>query len=143
MGDYERLCPECGETLSREARQCVCGWGKRKAKESFGRQFDHRCTFRAGTDRCEYPVGLFRDGGTSGWCIFHRNAPSSDGAEIVRQSKSVPYLEAIQAIQKRNADNPNVRELRERIAARKNKPAGMEFSLPMREPGADESEVAA
>src|SRR4051812_15317620 len=107
-----RNCPECGEKLSFEARRCACGWGARKG-EKVGREFDHRCTYRAGGDRCQYPVGMFTEGATSGWCIFHRNNTNpAAGQEIVDQSARVPYLDAIKAIQARNADSAGVRATR-------------------------------
>lgn len=97
MGD-ERSCPDCGERLNIDARRCVCGWGAKKAKDN-GKTFDHVCTYKAGFDRCQYPVGLFKEGSTHGWCIFHRQElQAGQGAEIVRQSHVVPYLEAIKPI---------------------------------------------
>lgn len=143
MSEFERLCPECGENLNKDARQCACGWGKRKVTERIGKVFDHRCTFRTFGDRCEYPVGWFEMGATTGWCIFHRNALPGDGTPIVEQSRSVPYAQAIKPIIARNADNPNVRALRERIAAKRGDPqrvgSVLAESLPEREPGADEA----
>ena len=99
----ERNCPECGERLSFDARRCACGWGAKKARDS-GKSFDHQCTYKAGHDRCQYPVGMFVEGSTHGWCIFHRQElQAGQGAEIVRQSHTVPYLEAIQPIIESNA----------------------------------------
>lgn len=98
----ERNCPECGERLSFDARRCACGWGAKK--RDTGRHFDHQCTFKAGHDRCAYPVGLFRETATHGWCIFHRQElEAGQGAEIVRQSHIVPYHEAIKPIIEQNA----------------------------------------
>ena len=142
MSEFERLCPECGEKLNKDARQCACGWGKRKLTEKVGKVFDHRCTFRSYGDRCEYPIGLFMEGATSGWCIFHRGALPEDGAKIIEQSRTIPYAEAIKPIQERNANNANVKALREKIAARRGDPqqiAGALPEIPEREPGADEA----
>ena len=119
-----RKCPECGENLSFDAMRCACGWGEKKLKPG-EKVFDHRCTFKAGSDRCKYPVGLFIDGATSGWCIFHRqpSVGQGEGSEIVRQSYSVPYLEAIKSIQRRNTESADVRNRAHEIALRHgNKP---------------------
>lgn len=119
MTESERSCPDCGERLSLDARQCACGWGKPKAGRHEGPRTDMRCTYKAGSDRCQYPVGMFPAGASSGWCIFHRQPlQAGQGAEITRQSHSIPYLEALQTIQEANKDNANVRALREQIAKR-------------------------
>lgn len=101
----DRKCPDCGERLSFDALRCACGWGKKGDK---GKYFDMVCTYKAG-ERCAYPVGLFAEGNTSGWCVFHRQAGSQvDGAEIVRQSRIVPYLDALKPIIERAANSPAV-----------------------------------
>lgn len=119
----DRKCPDCGEFLSPDALRCVCGWGNRK-QDRGGKVFDHRCTFKGAGDRCDYPVGMFLEGMTSGWCIFHRQpGQPGDGAEIVRQSKQTPYVEAIQRIIDRNASAGSVVDLAWSIALRHgNKP---------------------
>lgn len=139
--EVDRSCPECGETLAKDARQCACGWGRKKLFERSGKVYDHRCTFHSYGDRCEYPCAVFLEGATSGWCIFHRNAPLTDGDAIVKQSQSVCYADAIKPIQARNNDTPSVRALREQMAARRGDPQRIGAMLPEREPGADE-EVA-
>jgi len=98
-----RKCPDCGERIAYDALRCACGWGVRKGERA-GRIYDHRCTFTAGGTRCEYPVGLFAEGRTSGWCVFHRQARPQDGVEIVMQSQRVPYLEAIRPMIEKNLD---------------------------------------
>lgn len=140
MSDLERLCPECGDRLAREARACACGWGKRRGAEKAGKQTDMRCTYRNGSDRCDYPVGMFPEGAASGWCIFHREAEPTNGSEILRQSHRVEYAEALKAIIHRNANTPYVRAARERM---KRTPGNTGPLLPRREPGQDESEAAA
>lgn len=103
----DRKCPDCGERLSFDAIRCACGWGKREGKGA--KYFDMVCTYKAGTDRCAYPVGMFAEGNTSGWCIFHRQHLSQlDGAEVVRQSRMVPYLDALKPIIERGANSPSV-----------------------------------
>lgn len=113
----ERKCPECGEKLSFDALRCACGWGLKRGEKA-GRVYDHRCTFTAGRDRCAYPVGMFPEGSTSGWCIFHRNAKPEDGAEIVRQSHEIPYAEALKPIQERAKGAPGVVNTSHEIALR-------------------------
>lgn len=104
----DRKCPDCGEYLSPEALRCVCGWGSKRPKEG-QKVFDYVCTFKSMGDRCAYPVGMFLEGATSGWCIFHRQpGDPGHGAEVVRQSKTVPYVEAIAQIIARNAGAPSV-----------------------------------
>lgn len=104
----ERKCPDCGERLSLDAMRCACGWGMKKFEKGH-RSFDHRCTYLAGNARCEYPVGMFAEGATSGWCIFHRqHLNQADGAEAVRQSQTVPYLDAIRGIQDTAKHAPGV-----------------------------------
>lgn len=94
----DRKCPECGEKLSFDALRCACGWGVRKGEKA-GKLYNHRCTYHAGQERCSYPVGMFPEGASSGWCIFHRQQPNQHvGAEVVRQSRTVPYLEALQPL---------------------------------------------
>lgn len=98
----QRKCPDCGERLSFDAMRCACGWGK-KSESKGAKYFDHVCTYKAGFDRCAYPVGLFVEGSTSGWCIFHRrNLMQREGAEVVAQSREVPYAQALEAITARN-----------------------------------------
>lgn len=92
-----RKCPECGERLSLEARQCACGWGAPKAKA--GQLFyDHECQWVANGYRCKYPAARFDAGCTTGMCVFHRAGPSGvDGARIVQESQGATrdqYLEA-------------------------------------------------
>lgn len=93
----DRKCPDCSERLSFDALRCACGWGVKKEKG--GRFFDMRCTYEAHKDRCHYPTACFSEGASSAWCIFHRqNVSQIDGAEIVRQSQSVRYADAVQTI---------------------------------------------
>lgn len=116
-----RKCPECGERLSFDALRCACGWGLRKGKGD--RNFDHRCTFQVGGERCSYPVGMFPEGATSGWCIFHRSLPANRGGEVVQQSKTVPYAEAIKSIAAQGQRSPSVIATAHEIALRHgNKP---------------------
>lgn len=102
-----RQCPDCGERLSFDAIRCACGWG---AKKQAGAKFyDYRCTFKSGAERCAYPVGMFTEGNTSGWCIFHRQPlQAGEGSEVVRQSATVPYARAIAGIIERTANSPSV-----------------------------------
>lgn len=110
----KRQCPECGEELNRDARRCACGWGRKKVET--GKEYDHRCTFKSGFSRCAYPVGLFVEGSTSGWCIFHRNNfDPGRGFEITQQSQTVPYLEALKPIQAANDNSPAVKSCREKL----------------------------
>jgi hypothetical protein len=103
----DRKCPDCSERLSFDAMRCACGWGARKDKGA--KYCDPRCTYEASKDRCSYPVGRYTEGNTTGWCIFHRqNVSHIDGAEIVRQSKEIPYLDAIQALIDRAKNAPGV-----------------------------------
>ena len=115
----DRKCPECGEKLSFDALRCACGWGVRKPEKG-ARLYDHRCTFTARGTRCSYPVGMFPEGATQGWCIFHRNALPSAGAEIVEQSRTVPYAEAIKSILERNKGSPGVMNTAHGMALREN-----------------------
>lgn len=102
-----RKCPDCGERLSFDALRCACGWGAKKPDKG-ARHFDMRCTFES-RDRCCYPVAMFTEGNTSGWCIFHRqNLTHFDAAEVVRQSAEVPYAQAIQALIERTKNAPSV-----------------------------------
>jgi hypothetical protein len=103
--------------------RCICGWGTKKPREG-QRSFDHRCTYKAMGDRCEYPVGLFTEGSTSGWCIFHRQpGQPGSGAEIVRQSREIPYGDAVKKIMERNTRAQSVMEKAWDIALRHgNKP---------------------
>jgi hypothetical protein len=118
-----------------DALRCVCGWGAKKPDRG-GKSYDMRCGYKATSgDRCDYPVGMFPEGKTSGWCIFHRQqGHPGDGAEIVRQSKQIPYREAIQQILDRNASAPSVVDLAWEIAKRHgNKPWQGELSAFARE----------
>ena len=66
-----RVCPECSERLSQEARQCACGW-KESGKKSVD-PFHGKCTWVDGDDRCRFPGsmshGLKGDG--KFLCAFH------------------------------------------------------------------------
>ena len=127
-----RQCPDCGERLSIDALRCACGWGAKKTPGV--KHFDMRCTYAAGSSRCCYPVGMFPEGKSSGWCIFHRqNLSSFDGAEIVRQSETVAYSDAIAAILERGANAPAVVDTAWDIALRHgNRPwqTGTMFAAP-------------
>lgn len=114
----DRKCPECGERLSFEAVRCACGWGLKKPDKGT-KLYDHRCTYVAGGSRCAYPVGMFPEGATQGWCVFHRQqANGALGAEIVEQSKIVPYAEALKPIIARGAASPSVVNTAHEIALR-------------------------
>lgn len=114
----ERKCPDCGERLSFDAQRCACGWGAKRGEKS-QKFYDMRCTFRAGSERCNYPVGMFAEGNTSGWCIFHRQPlDAGQGAEIVRQSFSVSYADAIRPMLERAKSAPGVIETAHEIALR-------------------------
>lgn len=103
----DRKCPDCGERLSFDALRCACGWGVRKGEKP-GRFYDMRCTYQAG-ERCNYPVGLFLEGNTTGWCVFHRQSlRAGDGALIVAQSSRVPYAEAIRVLIEKGCSSPSV-----------------------------------
>lgn len=102
-----RKCPDCGERLSFDALRCACGWGARKDKG--GKFFDPRCTYEAKGERCHYPVGMFTEGNTSGWCIFHRqNLMQIEGAEVVEQSRRISYADAIRPMLERARNAPGV-----------------------------------
>ncbi len=69
-----RICPECSERLSHDARQCACGW---KDANSFkGKSLDPfygKCSYMDGTDRCRFPGALnHAQRGDGRWlCAFH------------------------------------------------------------------------
>jgi hypothetical protein len=106
----DRKCPDCGEFLSVDALRCICGWGSKKPREG-QKSWDHQCTYKSMGDRCSYPVGMFAEGATSGWCVFHRQpGKPGDGAEIVRQSREVPYTEAVAVIMARHVGVQSVVE---------------------------------
>lgn len=125
----ERGCPECGERLSVDARQCACGWGsgglrgKNRGKGPATPVVDwtHVCTWRSGNLRCEWPVGRFDQGTTRGFCLFHRAQEGGvEAAEIARDSKGhAPdqYLARAQrfAYGEPGVDNPNVAALRAQL----------------------------
>ena len=121
----DRKCPDCGERLSFDALRCACGWGAKKPDKG-SKFFDMRCTYKAGSDRCNYPVGMFAEGNTSGWCVFHRQNPSQGvGAEIVMQSQRVDYAKAIQSLMDKAKNAPGVVDTAWEIAKRHgNKPWG-------------------
>lgn len=142
----ERKCPECGERLSRDARACACGWGA-KSKKDFGPKHDMVCQWVSSGLRCRYPVGMFPEGATKGFCIFHRATPSGpESAKIADESHTgtrEQYLERAKALVYGVGDNWNVRHLRAKLIPID--PSSDSFSkyLPaMREPGADESGAA-
>lgn len=113
----DRKCPDCGERLSFDAIRCACGWGQKRGEK--GKYFDHRCTYRAGSERCGYPVGMFPEGNTSGWCVFHRqNLDQASGAEVVSQSSRVKYLDAIQPMLDAAKNAPGVVDTAWEIALR-------------------------
>jgi hypothetical protein len=47
-------CPECGESLSANARKCSCGWNKSESNQ----KKDHRCIFVLNGKRCNLPGSL-------------------------------------------------------------------------------------
>jgi hypothetical protein len=85
-----RVCPECSERLSSDARQCACGW--KDASLSNKRTVDPfhgKCSWFDGTDRCRFPGamshGLKGDGKLL--CAFHFfNGDPTHGARIVKAS---------------------------------------------------------
>ena len=97
MNEYSTKCPECGERLSRDARQCACGWGAKKVKPG-DIPTDMQCQWVANGRRCRYPVGRFEQGMKTGKCVFHRNCGDpADGARIVEESLTATpeqYVEA-------------------------------------------------
>ena len=129
MGDeVQRSCPDCGERLSFDARQCECGWGKegKKARAKASRTtpdmgWKHVCTWRSGSLFCTYPVGLFIDQNTRGFCMFHRAQEGGiEAATIARDSAghtSDQYLERarLHAYGEPGVDNPNVARLRAQL----------------------------
>lgn len=151
MGDeqsYQRHCPDCGETLNRDARVCVCGWGKKSGKGG-SEHHDHVCNWQYGTLRCRYPVGLFEQGQYRGRCIFHRSIEKGHAAaEIAKDSQGATreqYLAAANRLMYGAGDNPMVRKLRSQLKRRESgENVGILAArlLPEREPGADEAEAA-
>ena len=82
-----RVCPECSERLSPEARQCACGWKQDKgpAKDLF----HGKCTYTDGDDRCRFPGALTSaQKGDGRWlCAFHFfNGDPIHAARIVESS---------------------------------------------------------
>lgn len=117
----DRKCPDCGERLSFDALRCACGWGVKRGDKS-AKFHDMRCTYKAGENRCHYPVGMFAEGNTSGWCVFHRQQLSQrDGAAVVEQSERVPYLQAIKPLIDAAKNAPGVVETAHEIALRHGK----------------------
>lgn len=104
-----RVCPECSERLSFEARQCACGWKQEKgpAKDLF----HGKCTYTDGDDRCRFPGALTHaQKGDGRWlCAFHFfNGDPIHAARIVANSfewdgKPDSYLRMRSAFQARSA----------------------------------------
>lgn len=124
----ERSCPECGERLAFDARQCACGWGSKGARKGRGTatpsvDWQRTCTWSTASLRCCYPVGGFYDHATRGWCILHR--ATGDGIAAVRIADDSrghtpeQYLErAKRLVYGDGSDNPVVTELRSRLKRR-------------------------
>jgi hypothetical protein len=131
----ERPCPDCGERLLVDAIRCACGWGAKRtsargSERARGPVFDHRCTYKGAVARCAYPVGMFPSGATSGWCVFHRQPlQPGEGSEIVRQSASMPYAEALAKLFAGAKESPSVRATREAMKARQPDAVGDEGSF--------------
>lgn len=82
-----RVCPECAERLSPEARQCVCGWKQEKGPTRD--LFHGKCTYTDGDDRCRFPGALSQaQKGDGRWlCAFHFfNGDPIHAARIVESS---------------------------------------------------------
>lgn len=128
MGEMMIDCPECNEPVSPRATRCKCGWENPKfAKPETRpgqRALDPRCTYRHHADRCCYPVGLYSQGQSDGWCIFHRNMDvertQEHGAEIVRDSLGhtrADYLERVEKLLNRKTQiNPDLQKLADNTA---------------------------
>lgn len=137
MGDEFRKCPECSERLSPDARQCVCGWGKKTKIEH--RRHDMICTWNSGAMTCSHPVGQFREGATSGFCIFHRsNSSGSVAYNIASESSGFTSETYVLAAMKQIYGNRKAEPVR--IHGRDD--LLTKWIPAMREPGADESEAA-
>jgi hypothetical protein len=64
-------------------------------------------------------VGMFAEGNTSGWCVFHRQSLDQRlGAEVVAQSGRIPYIEAIKPMLDAAKAAPGVVDTAHEIALR-------------------------
>lgn len=85
-------CPSCDKTLRINAKSCSCGWesqpSAKKAESSLlAHSLDHQCQWRAGSDRCRYPVKFFEPGQTKSFCRYHlKTTDPAMGEKIVARS---------------------------------------------------------
>lgn len=142
-------CPSCGGPLGAKATYCGCGWKADKRPVAGPGQIfrDKQCTYLANLERCQYPVGFYDHGATSGWCIFHRlSRDGATGAQIVSESfnptkeTKEKYLEAAAKTVYGNGDNVTVAKIR--AGLRKVPLGNLKFNEVLREPGSDEEEAA-
>lgn len=126
---FERLCPDCGDRLAYDARQCACGWGRSTARKGRGVanaptvDWQRTCTWQSGPLKCQYPVGAFYDHASRGRCIFHRaQGEGVEAARIAEESRGCPPAEYLERAKRLaygdGSDNANVRELRSRLKRR-------------------------
>jgi len=64
-------CPECGEWLNTELRNCKCGW--KEAKTAAPTVADHRCIYHQAGLRCPYPgtISTSTHASTAWYCTAH------------------------------------------------------------------------
>ena len=67
----DRICPDCGISLSPRATYCGCGWGKKRISNST--PFDPQCVYENNGRRCKYPgsIALGTLGGGPWYCRIH------------------------------------------------------------------------
>lgn len=107
--------------------------------------WDHQCQWSYGIMRCRYPVWLFLEGARTGLCIFHRKTSTGHAAaQIAQESETATreqYVESAKLLMYGVGDNADVAALRAKLRKGVANPA-LNVAMPVREPGADESEAA-
>ena len=79
----DRVCQDCGTTLSPRATYCGCGWGKKKRVDT--QPFDPRCAYENNAERCRYPGSISAGtlGGGPWYCRVHIR---ERGTQFARQA---------------------------------------------------------
>ena len=162
-----RVCPECYERLSPDARQCACGWkeGSGAAKDPF----HGKCTWVDGGDRCRFPGSMssaVRAGSDKWLCAFHffNNGGGVHAARIVQNSfdwdgtpesyfqmrkaaASRPRVDVRQGSERVEGVPQSIRELVQNLRVSRHEAeaesgdglnVGYQLPAPIREPGQDE-----